>query len=626
MATITFSSVFQLALSPKQLLVNDLSDYAGQGISTSDVNGCIKLVSPSGITIYDNIGSPTVGNFSNADADIRNSVASNNLGRTVIALPIDTDTGYPELGDYEVTYQVYNSDTEEFYDAETKTYTNEYVAIEGSILQTADCVSPQFVSRDTTDYRVNGVTPSIDGTHTLIYPATEGVVNAPTVVAITGANTVITRGLDQFFQGVQTTNITVALTYVFGDGLVIVDNIVTYQNFTVDCVDLCGIICCVKKLRTKVITACCNETEFKLYWTAMALITDIQLNVTCGTSAGISAAITYLKTFLNCEDGCNDCGTAGSPIHGIGSILNNVVVDTDGSPIEVRSVVAGDLTTYYVKLSDSFVTQVNNLVTDVASLFILTTYLQLEFDAIKDTMTTVTGSGQADVTLAFGVCSGAIVYNAGSGYAVNDVCTVLGGTGTAAEITVTAVSGGVITGYEVTNQGSYSVLPTNPVTTSTGGGGVGATFNLYWNQNFNVDVEATKWGNAGSTGTTLSTTSDVYLTADNAYTTANGEIYLYWFEADYSLFDPGMGGAFSCDYFPVVNGVNVNIDGGGSVRQLYYDNVDADMFPGEIYKMVMSGWFVATGVQSIRMRAEVVNVGNTDIRELGGKFTMLKVG
>jgi hypothetical protein len=50
------------------------------------------------------------------------------------------------------------------------------------------------------------------------------------------------------------------------------------------------------------------------------------------------------------------------------------------------------------------------------------------------------------------------------------------------------------------------------------------------------------------------------------------------------------------------------------------------MFPGEIYKMVMSGWFVATGVQSIRMRAEVVNVGNTDIRELGGKFTMLKVG
>jgi hypothetical protein len=72
---------------------------------------------------------------------------------------------------------------------------------------------------------------------------------------------------------------------------------------------------------------------------------------------------------------------------------------------------------------------------------------------------------------------------AGSGYVAADVLTIAGGTGTSATITVDAVDGsGAITGYTVTNRGSYSVLPTYAPATVTGGTGTSATFYLSWSQ------------------------------------------------------------------------------------------------------------------------------------------------
>ena len=67
----------------------------------------------------------------------------------------------------------------------------------------------------------------------------------------------------------------------------------------------------------------------------------------------------------------------------------------------------------------------------------------------------------------------------GAGYAVNDVLTVDGGTGTSATIKVTGVAAGVINAVQVLTAGSYTV---NPVTLSgnavTGGTGAGATMDL----------------------------------------------------------------------------------------------------------------------------------------------------
>jgi hypothetical protein len=72
----------------------------------------------------------------------------------------------------------------------------------------------------------------------------------------------------------------------------------------------------------------------------------------------------------------------------------------------------------------------------------------------------------------------ATVTAGGTGYTLNDTLTLSGGTGTAAQVTVTGVSGGAVTSVSPvrTARGAYTVLPANPIAT-TGGTGTGCTLN-----------------------------------------------------------------------------------------------------------------------------------------------------
>ena len=84
----------------------------------------------------------------------------------------------------------------------------------------------------------------------------------------------------------------------------------------------------------------------------------------------------------------------------------------------------------------------------------------------------------ATVNMQLNSSAGPTITNGGTGYSVSDVLTVVGGTfTTAAQYTVSSVSSGVITGLTATNQGNYTVLPTNPVSV-TGGTGSGASFTI----------------------------------------------------------------------------------------------------------------------------------------------------
>lgn len=68
----------------------------------------------------------------------------------------------------------------------------------------------------------------------------------------------------------------------------------------------------------------------------------------------------------------------------------------------------------------------------------------------------------------------------GTGYAVNDTVTVLGGVygTTPATYTVSTVATGVVTGLTLTNAGSYTSQPTNDVSTSSSGAGTGLKLTL----------------------------------------------------------------------------------------------------------------------------------------------------
>jgi hypothetical protein len=95
---------------------------------------------------------------------------------------------------------------------------------------------------------------------------------------------------------------------------------------------------------------------------------------------------------------------------------------------------------------------------------------------------TTAGGVQATTTVAMRASTGATTLaDGGTGYTVGNVLTVVGGVFTsAATITVTAVSAGVITAFTVSQAGAgYTTLPTNPASV-TGGSGSGATFNLAW--------------------------------------------------------------------------------------------------------------------------------------------------
>lgn len=97
----------------------------------------------------------------------------------------------------------------------------------------------------------------------------------------------------------------------------------------------------------------------------------------------------------------------------------------------------------------------------------------------KNTPTGVT-TGPDEYTLTAAAVSATVAGGGTSGYVVGDVLTTTGGTGTAATFTVSAVSSGVVTAVTLTTAGSYTVVPTDPVTVSGGSGSGTVTLNVTW--------------------------------------------------------------------------------------------------------------------------------------------------
>jgi len=98
---------------------------------------------------------------------------------------------------------------------------------------------------------------------------------------------------------------------------------------------------------------------------------------------------------------------------------------------------------------------------------------------------TIQGSTVTPNTIITALGSGSVlsaaIATAGTGYAVNDVITVLGGVygASPATFTVTAIGGsGAVSTLTETFPGSYTSLPINPASTSTSGSGTGLTLNL----------------------------------------------------------------------------------------------------------------------------------------------------
>lgn len=107
----------------------------------------------------------------------------------------------------------------------------------------------------------------------------------------------------------------------------------------------------------------------------------------------------------------------------------------------------------------------------------------------------------------------------GTGYALADVLTVEGGEGgVPVELTVSSETGNVIDGIEISNAGSYTTIPANPVTT-TGGGGAGATFDLTFIQPYKLWIH--EIGTDAVDGLNLQPIPSYFETADISLPVAN---------------------------------------------------------------------------------------------------------
>lgn len=84
----------------------------------------------------------------------------------------------------------------------------------------------------------------------------------------------------------------------------------------------------------------------------------------------------------------------------------------------------------------------------------------------------------------------AVVTAGGSGYSINDVLTVIGGTGVAAKLTVTGVSADAVTTVALRKEGSYTINPLLIGGAATGAG-TGATFDFTMQtlEEYNSDVD-----------------------------------------------------------------------------------------------------------------------------------------
>ena len=349
MPTISFTSLMDLSGSTKVFQFTDTSDYAGQGIALTDVLGNLTITSPSGVIVHTN------ENWTNLLCDIDRVTSANN--QTLIQVPIGLD-GEPQAGIYTIKYKVFITG-DNFYTV-TNTYNVNYAAPVVAIAQTVDCISPLFSSVDVTDYTVGGTAPVIDRVHTINFPFGSAGEGSP-VIGVTQTLTTST-----FYNGTQTTEIFSELTYTFPDGMMIYDEVSGSKEILVDCTDVCAIYCCIRALEQRMIsysttnTVLYRETTL-LFSQIMGLVGLVTLAQRCGKSDEINGYLSSIKLLANCTDDCACTGDAPVQVAGLCGLVNQVIVQSGGEPIEVEGLTSGGVTTYTIYFSGALLTTINSL-------------------------------------------------------------------------------------------------------------------------------------------------------------------------------------------------------------------------------------------------------------------------
>jgi hypothetical protein len=313
-SVLDFKIDFILNNSPKDLTFEDLTNYAAYGIALSKVTGNLKLTSPSSV-FYINAGY-VANDFSSPDIDanvslsksgidlpvasngdvlcgnykfeysikvdygiVVSSIVNNKFRTSLVGVNALLQTGnkieiYDSTtgnnGIYTITGVTTAGVTTMISVAETivGAFSAEKINIIYNTSKTVDycfinpvvdievqsnCNTSILTSEDLTDYKVNGISPLITRTHTLIYPIDPST-GLPIHANVTGSTAVLTAGAN-IYTGMWTINISSVLEYSLNTWLT-VNTIVQGQTYhkVICSLCLCLFYICYKAVLNKYVS------------------------------------------------------------------------------------------------------------------------------------------------------------------------------------------------------------------------------------------------------------------------------------------------------------------------------------------------------------------------------------
>ena len=354
LAVVDFETTFQFeAGPPKTFQFKDTTDYAGQGVALADVTGVLKVVSPDGLTSYNNLGNHGAPDI-DPDVSLINTIT--------ITLPLDGN-GNPQQGDHVITYEVQDTSGAPFEITNVKTLDLQYVSPVVDLDMIVNCSTPLLTSTDNTPYTVSGVDPVIVRDHQILYPASTGtapVVGTSKVLSTAVFFTIANQDLQHSSSLVST------LTYTFASDFIVTDSISGNGFIDVNCdAQLCDIYCCLRAQYDRYLDSLLTNTtqaerEFRTWDEMVGIAHQIDIAQECGKGDDVSALVSRLLKLGNCEPGCGCDDGEPQLVVGLGGGTGVVVVDSGGTPVIVVPVINGNTTTYTVSLASAFVDKVNN--------------------------------------------------------------------------------------------------------------------------------------------------------------------------------------------------------------------------------------------------------------------------
>jgi len=360
--------------------------YTSQGIALSDVIGYYDIVFPDG-TGY-------TGSFATPDFDGGTSLVTNDI-------PIPKDSfGYYMKGAYSFTLyvRVGGAVLAGDYTSATATFNNTttFCAIPTNldIDIVSDCFMRKIKATDNTTYTVFTIDTE---TLTLTPPANTG----------QSSYTVSGQELTYSFThtGIYQVSGDVLLTYT-SSIFTVNARVETATGQTVKCdYDLCSLNTCINTFYTNIQLKSKkygglnqylqpNSVQWENYQLLPQLILRHDMALQCGQFGIADTLYQQIKTIVDCDCGCDDCGDDTTPKlvnpYGTGGGSNGTIYNITGNaPIVVTSTIVGDTENVVITLSSGFQTTVSTLVTDVAALEVDMTTTQADITTLQSDVATL---------------------------------------------------------------------------------------------------------------------------------------------------------------------------------------------------------------------------------------------